>query len=194
MIQSEIQEVNYFVPENPSSFPACYGLLQNNFPELQFSRFMNYQASLPGIHDLGLNSSCISSNSTSDEADDNPAGIIDERKQRRMISNRESARRSRMRKQRHLDELWSQVLRLRNENHSLLSKLNDVSESHDRVVVENARLKEEASDLRQMLMDLQIGNSYAILRDLDDTPCNKSHLRDESPAQSVTTTSANLLI
>ncbi|CAN0913245.1 Basic leucine zipper 43 [Linum grandiflorum] len=100
--------------------------------------------------------------------------IIDERKQRRMISNRESARRSRMRKQKHLDELWSQVVRLRNDNHSLLDRLNRLSESHNRVVEENARLKEEASGLRQMLTDLPIGSPYsnesaaAALKELDD--------------------------
>ncbi|MCI25532.1 BZIP transcription factor, partial [Trifolium medium] len=67
-----------------------------------------------------------------------------------MISNRESARRSRMRKQKQLDELWSQVVWLRNENHQLLDKLNNFSETHDRVVQENVQLKEEASELRQM--------------------------------------------
>ena len=71
-----------------------------------------------------------------------------------------------MRKQKHLDELWSQVVRLRNENHNLIDKLNHVSECHDLVLQENARLKEEASDLRQMLTDLQIGSPYnaAVLR------------------------------
>lgn len=97
-----------------------------------------------------------------------------------------------MRKQRHLDELWSQVLRLRTENHNLIDKLNHVSESHDRVVQENAKLKEEASDLRQMLTDIHISNSYTIFRDLDDIPCNTAHLRAESSNQSVTT-STNLL-
>ncbi|CAN1853001.1 Basic leucine zipper 43 [Linum perenne] len=103
------------------------------------------------IHDYLINTSS-SLSSTSDEADEQQMRIIDERKQRRMISNRESARRSRMRKQKHLDELWSQVVRLRNENHSLLDKLNHVSESHDRVLEENARLKEEATGLRQQLL------------------------------------------
>lgn len=37
-----------------------------------------------------------------------------------------------MRKQKHLDELWSQVVWLRSENHQLLDKLNDFSERHDR--------------------------------------------------------------
>ncbi|KAI3452950.1 hypothetical protein Pfo_009613 [Paulownia fortunei] len=195
MIPSETQEMNYFATENPSIFPANFGLMQSNLPAFQFSRFLtnlpNHQTSLP-VHEFTPNYSCISSNSTSDEAEDHQLSIIDERKQRRMISNRESARRSRMRKQRHLDELWSQVLRLRTENHNLIDKLNVVSESHDRVLQENVRLKEEASDLRRMLTDLQLSNSYTILRDLEEIPCNTAHLRAESSNQSVTN-STNLL-
>ncbi|KAJ8426795.1 hypothetical protein Cgig2_007850 [Carnegiea gigantea] len=109
---------------------------------------------------------CLSSNYTSDESEEQQRTktIIDERRQRRMISNRESARRSRMRKQRHLDELWSQVIRLRNENNRLIDKLNHVSESHQKVVQENARLKEEASELKQMISSMQLANAF---RDLD---------------------------
>lgn len=57
-----------------------------------------------------------------------------------------------MRKQRHLDELWAQVMRLRTENQELMDKLNRLLECNDQVLQENARLKEETSDLRQMLM------------------------------------------
>ncbi|KAL6499187.1 hypothetical protein OROHE_026215 [Orobanche hederae] len=120
----------------------------------------------------------LSSNSTSDEGDEHQqqqqqqqqSVIINERKQRRMISNRESARRSRMRKQKHLDELWSQVVWLRNENHQLIDKLNNVSESHDRAVQENAQLKEEVSGLRQMMSDMQINSPYRGLGELVDEP------------------------
>jgi len=122
--------------------------------------------------------SCFSSNSTSDEADEHQLGIINERKQRRMISNRESARRSRMRKQRHLDELWSQVVWLRNENHQLVDKLNHVTQCHDRVLQENVQLKDEASGLRQMLSDMQLNSPYSTLRDLEDVT-NEAYLTDE---------------
>ena len=73
-----------------------------------------------------------------------------------------------MRKQRHLDELWSQVVWLRTENHQLIDKLNHVSESHDKVLQENAQLKEETSELRQMLCDMQLSSPYSTLRDLED--------------------------
>ncbi|KAG1364326.1 basic leucine zipper 43-like [Cocos nucifera] len=86
--------------------------------------------------------------STSDEADERQPSLVDER---RRISNRESARRSRIRKRRHLDELWSQVVHLRATNRRLIDELNHVMEERDRILCENARLRQEASDLRKKL-------------------------------------------
>ncbi|GMY26713.1 basic leucine zipper 43 [Fagus crenata] len=172
MLPGEMTGIHYLAPETQISIPSNFGMMKSNTPnQLYFNRFLtnlpNFHFPSPG-HEFTPQSSCISNNSTSDEAEEHQLSIIDERKQRRMISNRESARRSRMRKQKHLDELWSQVLRLRTENHTLIDKLNHVTESHDQVVQENARLKEEASDLRQMLTDLQIGSPYTTsLRDLE---------------------------
>lgn len=180
MVSRDMRGFHYLPPENPILLPPNFGLFQpGDIPnQLHLNTLLSnlpncYFPSGSGSHEFVLphppSSSCLSSNSTSDEADELQLGIIDERKQRRMISNRESARRSRMRKQKHLDELWSQVVRLRTENHNLIDKLNHVSESHDRVLQENARLKEEASDLRQMLADLKIGNSFAdTMRDFDE--------------------------
>ncbi|ESQ47152.1 hypothetical protein EUTSA_v10028235mg [Eutrema salsugineum] len=110
----------------------------------------------------------MSSNySTSDEAEENQRDIINEKKQRKKLSNRESARRSRMRKQRQLDELWSQVMWLRNENHQLLHKFNRLLESREKVIEENAQLKEETFTLKQMISDMQLQNQspFSCLRD-----------------------------
>ncbi|XP_055805772.1 basic leucine zipper 43-like [Solanum dulcamara] len=197
MIPSEAAATHYFASENPSSLPLDFNFMQNSLPSLQFSRYLanilpNYPTCLPVNDFNNLLPSSISGNSTSDETDEQQLKIIDERKKRRMISNRESARRSRMRKQRHLDELWSQVLRLRTENHNLIDKLNHVSECHEKVVQENAQLKEEASDLRQMLNDLQFNSPFPDLFDLEDVPCTTAHLKAESSNLSITH-STNLL-
>lgn len=166
---SEIAGIHPLAQEKSTHFGNNFGLMQDNsMSSLQYfssflNNFPNFQTSLSSVHEF---TPCISNNSTSDEGDELQLSIIDERKQRRMISNRESARRSRMRKQKQLDELNQDLIDKLNENQDLIDKLNDASESHDRVLLENARLKEEASDLRHRLTDIQLATTYNGLRDL----------------------------
>lgn len=162
----EITGLNYLLPSDPYPYPSHCSMTQNTIPTFQLhklsNQFYGFQNPQQMVAEFSPpQSSCISSTtSTSDEADEQHQSLINERKHRRMISNRESARRSRMRKQKHLDELWSQVVWLRNENHQLMDKLNHVSESHDRVSQENVQLREEASELRQMICDMQLHSPY----------------------------------
>ncbi|MED6136695.1 hypothetical protein PIB30_058130 [Stylosanthes scabra] len=168
---------------NPSPYPTT--TIQNNNNN---THHHNYQSFLNQIYGNFQNypqqlfsefiSSPQSSNSTSDEAEEQQLSLINERKHRRMISNRESARRSRMRKQRHLDELWSQVVWLRNENHQLMEKLNHVSDCHEQALQENVQLKEEASELRQMLSDMKIhspASSFPQQIPFEDLPSSSSN-------------------
>ncbi|KAK8631182.1 hypothetical protein V6N13_079942 [Hibiscus sabdariffa] len=168
MHPSEVSRVQYPLPANPSPYSAHFSMNQTNTPAFESNRFSNPLYNFHVLCETSPHSSCISSNSTSDEADEQQVSMMKERKQRRMISNRESARRSRIRKQRHLDELWAHLVWLRNENHQLIDKLTHVSENHDKVVQENAQLKEEASELRQMLSDMQLSSPYSTLRYLED--------------------------
>ncbi|CAH8327788.1 unnamed protein product [Eruca vesicaria subsp. sativa] len=108
----------------------------------------------PQIQELNLQSPASNNSTTSDEATEDMF-VINERKQRRMVSNRESARRSRMRKQRHLDELLSQVAWLRSENQQILDKLNQATNSNDLVLKENLSLKEENLALHQVITSMK---------------------------------------
>ncbi|KAK5775557.1 bZIP transcription factor 44-like [Gossypium arboreum] len=81
--------------------------------------------------------------------------IIEERKRRRMMSNRESARRSRMRKQKHLENLRNLVNRLRIENRELTSRLGFLLYHCHRVRTDNDSLRSEYTVLRQKLSDIQ---------------------------------------
>ncbi|KAJ0261015.1 hypothetical protein HA466_0042180 [Hirschfeldia incana] len=111
--------------------------------------------SYPQIQELNNLQSPASHNSTTSDEPTEETFVINERKQRRMVSNRESARRSRMRKQRHLDELLSQVAWLRSENHQILDKLNKASDRNDLVLQENLILKEENLELRQVITSMK---------------------------------------
>ncbi|KZV21014.1 ocs element-binding factor 1-like [Dorcoceras hygrometricum] len=161
MQSSDFSELRYpLFPQLPSQFPP-------QFPLAGISPPPYHHLSTPYLIQELSPQQVTCSNSTSDEADEQQVSIINERKQRRMISNRESARRSRMRKQKHLDELWSQVVWLRNENGHLMDRLNDFSDRHDRVVQENSQLKEEASELRRMIVHMQINSPFQGFTDLD---------------------------
>ncbi|XP_068636687.1 basic leucine zipper 43-like [Aristolochia californica] len=192
MQPAEVAGIHCLGPMNQNSHHGHFSAIQSNLPASHFSRFLGAYPSHhfqipPNIYEFTPQTPSLSSNSTSDDAEEQQMSVIDERKQRRMISNRESARRSRMRKQKHLDELWSQVVRLRTENRQLIDKLNDVSECHERVVHENVKLREEASQLRETLKDLHLDNPYSVLRDLEELPCNTAHLRAESTNQPIIT-------
>ncbi|KAI8534285.1 hypothetical protein RHMOL_Rhmol10G0078500 [Rhododendron molle] len=196
MHPNDAAELHFLVPSNPNPYLPNINMMQNNTAAFQFSRSSNplyHLQTTPQVQEFNPQSTCLSNNSTSDEADEQNLSLINERKQRRMISNRESARRSRMRKQKHLDELWSQVVWLRNENHQLIDKLNHFSETHDKIVQENAQLKEETTGLRQMITDMQLNSPYPNLRDLEDINCNMAYLRTESSNQSDTCSSGGLL-
>ncbi|KAJ0112826.1 hypothetical protein Patl1_03262 [Pistacia atlantica] len=73
---------------------------------------------------------------------------LDDKRARRMLSNRESARRSRRRKQAHLSELEAQAGQLRVDNSSLLKGLTDLKHKCEEATVDNRILKADIETLR----------------------------------------------
>ncbi|KAJ4888047.1 Basic leucine zipper 63 [Raphanus sativus] len=111
------------------------------------------QGSLPSSKATPVVSSAITSGSElsgdEEEADGetnmNPTNV---KRVKRMLSNRESARRSRRRKQAHLSELETQVSQLRVENSNLMKGLTDVTQTFNDAAVENRVLKANIETLR----------------------------------------------
>ncbi|KAJ8772673.1 hypothetical protein K2173_027850 [Erythroxylum novogranatense] len=80
--------------------------------------------------------------------------LMDQRKRKRMQSNRESARRSRMRKQKHLDDLTSQVTHLRKDNNQILTSINVTTQHYLNAEAENSILRAQMLELNQRLDSL----------------------------------------
>lgn len=80
--------------------------------------------------------------------------LMDQRKRKRMISNRESARRSRMRKQKHLDDLTAQVSQLRKENHEIITNINITTQHFLNIEAENTVLRAQMGELSHRLQSL----------------------------------------
>jgi len=81
--------------------------------------------------------------------------MVDERKKRRMLSNRESARRSRMRKQQHLDDLLNQVSQLQKENGEMSQKIKDTMELYRKAELDNNILRVQIAELTGALQSLK---------------------------------------
>ncbi|KAL1815763.1 hypothetical protein ACET3Z_018337 [Daucus carota] len=80
--------------------------------------------------------------------------LMDQRKRKRMQSNRESARRSRQRKQNHLDELMAQAAQLRKENSQITTTTNMTTQQYAKVEAENSVLRAQMDELSQRLQSL----------------------------------------
>ncbi|KAI3460347.1 hypothetical protein Pfo_017010 [Paulownia fortunei] len=80
--------------------------------------------------------------------------LMDQRKRKRMQSNRESARRSRMRKQKHLDDLMAQVAQLSKDNSQILTSTNVTTQHYLNVEAENSVLRAQMMELTQRLQSL----------------------------------------
>ncbi|KAH6786013.1 hypothetical protein C2S51_038468 [Perilla frutescens var. frutescens] len=106
---------------------------------------------------MDYSSSGISSNSwglQNSASEEDLLQVMDLRKRKRMISNRESARRSRLRKQKHMEELAAQVAQLRRQNHQILTSLRSTTQHHVTVESENSILRAQAAELTYCLHSL----------------------------------------
>ncbi|XP_016452795.1 bZIP transcription factor 44-like [Nicotiana tabacum] len=86
--------------------------------------------------------------------------LMNERKRKRMVSNRESARRSRMRKQKHLYDMMSQVEQLKEENIKIITSINLATQNYATVEAENTVLRVQMMELNQRLHSLNDILSY----------------------------------
>lgn len=80
--------------------------------------------------------------------------LMDQRKRKRMQSNRESARRSRMRKQKQVDDLMAFVAQIRKDNNQIMTTINLTTQHYINVEAENSILRAQVMELRQRLDSL----------------------------------------
>ncbi|XP_074581023.1 bZIP transcription factor 44-like [Curcuma longa] len=105
--------------------------------------------------------------------------LMNQKKRKRMISNRESARRSRMRKQKHLDDLTEQVNQLRKESNQSLAYLILTTEQYFVIEAENSVLRTQMMELsnrlqylNEILHCLNASNTHSSGLLHDDAPSN----------------------
>lgn len=100
-----------------------------------------------------------------------------ERRARRMVSNRESARRSRIRTKKHIEELQQQVEQLMILNHNLSERVIHLLESNHQMLQENSMLREKVSSFQLLMVEMQIP-----MRNVDGSISYRvvNHLRGET--------------
>ncbi|KAJ4968018.1 hypothetical protein NE237_014719 [Protea cynaroides] len=102
--------------------------------------------------------------------------VTDERKRKRMISNRESARRSRQRKQQHLDDLLGQVTQLQNQNSEIGQRAEAILQHYNQIESENQVLRARMLELNDRLGSLN--TLIAFMEDTGDLSMNSPEISD----------------
>ncbi|EEF47696.1 DNA binding protein, putative [Ricinus communis] len=163
---------------SPTDNTLSYANLSQN-PESSSSFFSrSFPSNSPihfPLHIFSTNTSPASADSSLNKTSNHQVGNSHERKLKRMISNRESARRSRIRKKKQIEELDCQVNHLRTMNHQLSEKVIHLLENNQQILQENSQLKERVSSLQLVLSDLLIP-----MRNVEESICNPNRLRGET--------------
>lgn len=108
------------------------------------------------------------SGTTSGSSQEDLQQLMDQRKRKRMISNRESARRSRMRKQKISDDLTTQLNQFKEQKNQIATNINMVTHLFLNVEAENSILRAQMDELNQRLQSLnEIINSGYPCRTLE---------------------------
>ncbi|XP_027331826.1 bZIP transcription factor 11-like [Abrus precatorius] len=102
----------------------------------------------------GNSSMCTKFQSSGSEEDLHFQLLMDQRKNKRKQSNRESARRSRARKQKHMDDLIAEVEMLCKQNSEILTRVNVTTQHYLKVEAENCILRAQVGELSQSLQSL----------------------------------------
>ncbi|EOA25285.1 hypothetical protein CARUB_v10018599mg [Capsella rubella] len=97
--------------------------------------------------------------------------ITDERKKKRKLSNRESAKRSREKKQKHLEEMSIQLNQLKTQNQDLTNQLRYVLYHYRRTNTENDRLRLEHRILQDKLLNMRQVLMFRQILERSSTNC-----------------------
>ncbi|CAL9024000.1 unnamed protein product [Prunus brigantina] len=82
------------------------------------------------------------------------SATVDEKKRKRMLSNRESARRSRMKKQKQMDDLTSEITRLEMSNNQLQQGIEVKERGYAEIESRNNVMRAQVMELTDRLQSL----------------------------------------
>ncbi|KZV26988.1 ocs element-binding factor 1-like [Dorcoceras hygrometricum] len=91
------------------------------------------------------------SNSSSEDDRGNRCMTMDEKKRKRMISNRESARRSRIKRELHIKDLNDQTLYFTTRRSDMVQKIDEVTRRVGTIESENKILRKQGQELNKRL-------------------------------------------
>ncbi|KAL0924226.1 hypothetical protein M5K25_005040 [Dendrobium thyrsiflorum] len=80
--------------------------------------------------------------------------VMDQKKRKRMLSNRESAKRSRMRKHKHLNDLMAEISQLEEKNSQIRTSLNLYTQNYLVLETQNSVLRTQVVELTSWLSSL----------------------------------------